>query len=225
MIIYGEFMSKENEKTLSVYQQYADKYMENTIAKDKESFKDAQAKERELHQFLKEGFLPLQINSTIFEIGAGAGENSLFLANSGYNIIASDVAGAFLNELKNKKLNTIKFDVLKDDFKQKYAGILCWRVFVHFTKEDAKIVLYKVFNALVEKGRFIFNAMNCQEHSVDSEWLDFHGYYHLGVERYYQYYDETELKHMIEEIGFKIVSVIHRGGTNNNKWLIFILEK
>lgn len=67
--------------------------------------------------------------------------------------------------------------------------------------------------------------MNCQGHEVDSEWLDFPGDYHLGIDRFYQYYDESELNQMICTTGFKIVQLFHKGGTDNSKWLVYILEK
>ena len=221
----NKLMSKENEKTVSVYKHYAAKYMENTLKKNDEEPEDTKIKELKLQRFLKESFSTLSRDSVIFEIGSGAGENATYLLDIGYNIVASDVAEDFLLAEKDKKLNAIKFNALEDSFQQKYAGVLCWRVFVHFTKEDAEVVLRKVFEALEDKGRFVFNVMNRQVHDVDSEWLDFKGTYNLGSERFYQYFDENELTFLIKQIGYKIVKVNHEGGSNKNKWIVYVLEK
>ena len=218
-------MSYENEKTVEVYNHFADKYIQNTLTKNEEDIIATQTKEKKLNDFLLFGFSTLPKNSSIFEIGSGAGENSAFLSKQGFNVTASDVALAFINETRNKQVKTIKFNVLTDSFQRKYDGILCWRVFVHFTLEDTIIALDKVYKALENKGRFIFNVMNIEEHNISSEWLDFSGVYHLGVERYYHYYDEIELNNLIEKIGFHIVQVKRDGGENNNKWLTYILEK
>ena len=118
-------MSVENEQTIAVYQQYANKYMENTILSINSSPKEAESKEKELNDFLIEGFSTLGMNASIFEIGSGAGENALFLKSKGYNVTASDVADAFLQELEAKKLQFIRFNILKDVLPQQFAGVLC----------------------------------------------------------------------------------------------------
>ena len=37
----------------------------------------------------------------------------------------------FIYETKSKGLDTIEFNVLEDDFKEKYSAVFCWRVLVH----------------------------------------------------------------------------------------------
>lgn len=88
-------MSTENEQTIAVYQQYANKYMENSILSINSSPKEAESKEKDRNDFLIEAFSTLGVNASIFEIGSGAGENALFLKSIGYNVTASDVANAF----------------------------------------------------------------------------------------------------------------------------------
>ena len=105
----------------------------------------------------------------------------------------------------------------------KKAG--CWRVFVHFTKEDALKIMQKAYSALEDSGIFIFNAMNRETKNVDNEWVDFEGEYHMGVERYYNYFSEEDFNDIIQKNGFKIEKLYKEGGDNNNKWLIYVLKK
>ena len=61
--------------------------------------------------------------------------------------------------------------------------------------------------------------------NIDSEWLDFDNEYHLGAERYYNYFTKTDLDDIIQQTKFQIANFEKEGGENNNKWLIYVLKK
>ena len=72
---------------------------------------------------------------------------------------------------------------------------------------------------------FIFNAINRETRDVDEEWVDFPNEYHMEAERYYKYFSEQELNEIITSIGYKIHAFYKEGGENNNKWLVYVLQK
>jgi len=72
---------------------------------------------------------------------------------------------------------------------------------------------------------FIFNAINRETKEIDNEWVDFEGEYHMGVERYYNYFLQEELDDIINQTEFKIETFYKNGGDNNNKWLIYVLKQ
>ena len=161
----------------------------------------------------------------IFEIGSADGANAKYIEKLGYKMIASDVAEDFINSIKSKGLKAIKFNILENEFDEKYSAIFCWRVFVHFTKNDALKVLKKVYDILEKDGLFIFNAINRETRDVEEEWVDFPNEYHMEAERYYKYFSEQELNEIISSIGYKIHAFHKEGGENNNKWLVYVLQK
>ena len=163
--------------------------------------------------------------SKIFEVGCSDGKNSKYIESLGYDVLASDVAKDFVEIASNNGMKTIKFNLLEDEFKEKYSGILAWRVFVHFTKDDCIKALHKIYQALNEGGLFVFNLMNREIREVDHEWVDFQNEYYLGVERYYNYFSEDFMNKAIEDNNFKIVQSFKEGGENNNKWLVYVLQK
>lgn len=218
-------MSKENEKTVEVYKNNANIYLETTIKHNSINPDKAKHKRENLENFIKKNIRLFPKNSKIFEIGAGDGSNSNYIKSIGYNITASDIADGFINEIKSKDIKTINFNILKDEFTEKYSAILCWRVFVHFTKEDVLESLQKIYNALENGGLFIFNVINIETKNVAEEWVDFPNEYHMGVERYYKYFSETELNEIIAKTGYKIYDFHKEGGENNNKWLVYVLKK
>ena len=111
------------------------------------------------------------------------------------------------------------------DFPEKYSAVFCWRVFVHFTTEDALRTIQKVYDTLEDNGIFIFNAINREIKSIDNEWVDFEGEYHMGAERYYSYFTKKDLDTIIQKTKFKIEDFHKDGGSNNNKWLVYVLRK
>ena len=218
-------MSKENEKTVEVYEKKAKVYLDTGIKHDSINLEKSKQKREKLENFIKKNIGQLPKGLKVFEIGSADGANAKYMKELGYQVTASDIAEDFIKETRKKGIETIKFNVLKDNFAEKYSAIFCWRVFVHFTKEDVEIILQKIYDALENGGIFIFNAMNREMKNVDDEWVDFTNEYHMGVERYYKYFLQEELNQIIDEIGYEIYSFHKEGGENNNKWLVYVIRK
>lgn len=218
-------MSIENKKTLEIYNQKAKTYLKTGIEHDSLNPEKAKLKREQLEKFIKNNIGTLPKDSKVFEIGSANGTNAKYIEKFGYRITASDIADDFINAIKSKELNTIKFNVLENEFNETYSAILAWRVFVHFTKSDVLEVLKKIYAALENDGLFIFNVINRETRDVDEEWVDFPNEYHMGAKRYYRYFSKDELNEIITKIGYTIHSFHKEGGENNNKWLVYVLKK
>ena len=218
-------MSIENKKTIEVYKEKAKVYLETSIKHDNIDPEKAKHKREKLENFIKTNLETLPIGAKVFEIGSADGKNAKYIEKLGYEVIASDIADDFINAIKSKDLRAIKFNILENEFDEKYSAVFCWRVFVHFTKEDAVKVLQKIYDILEKNGLFTFNAMNCETKDIDEEWVDFSNEYHMGAKRYYKYFSEKELNEIITKIGYQINTFYKEGGENNNKWLVYVLKK
>lgn len=218
-------MSKENEKTLKIYDDKAGTYLKTSIAHDNLDPEKAKRKSEKLHKFINGNIGTLPKGAKVFEFGSGDGKNAKYIEDLGYDMTASDVAEDFINATKSTGVKTIKFNVLEDRFKEKYSGVFAWRVFVHFTKEDALQVLKKTYDALEDNGIFVFNVMNREGKAVDEEWVDFSNEYHMGADRFYKYFKEEDMNEIIEQTKFKVYDFHKEGGSNNNKWLVYVLKK
>lgn len=218
-------MSKENKKTLEVYKEKAYLYLANSIEHDRIDPVKAKKKRDKLEELIKVNFSTLPKHAKVFEIGSGDGTNAKFIKNLGFEVTASDTADDFIKTTQKHGLKTIRFDAIEDNFSEKYSAIFCWRVFVHFTKEDAEKIIKKVFDALEDNGIFIFNAINRESKNINSEWIDFEGEYHMGAKRYYNYFNKKDLDNIIQQTNFHIKYFRKEGGENNNKWLVYVLKK
>jgi SAM-dependent methyltransferase len=217
-------MSEENRKTLATYDMAAQKYLDNSKAHDALNPEKTKRKRAKLEKNLERCFSTLPEGARILEAGAADGDNSIFLKSLGYDVIATDVAPAFIEALKARGLNTQKFNLLEDDFPDNLYGVLSWRVFVHFTHADIELALSRVYDALEVGGRFVFNVIDIATHDVPEQWVDFSDEYKMGAERFYAYYTEEEILDIVAQTKFKIAESWHEEGGHNN-WFVFVLEK
>ena len=130
-------MSKENEQTIEVYEQYGQKYLDRNSADIINNSKAKRDDERQIELFKNytQGF---SSEATIFEVGSASGRDARTLMRLGFhNITVSDVAEFFIDYLKKNGFSPIKFNLITDDFPSKYDIILCWAVLVHFKKDEA----------------------------------------------------------------------------------------
>lgn len=218
-------MSRQNQATLAVYDRLAKKYMDNTVAHSQLSPEKARKKQSVLEEFLLESFNETLSNGKILEIGSGDGSNALFLKNFGFDIIASDVADAFLASCRAKGLTTIKLNAIEDEIPSPLVGVLAWRTFVHFAKEDLAKTFQKIYAALTDNGVFVFNILNKAYSGVDEQWMDFPDEYKMGEQRFFAYYTDSYIKDLATKTGFKIKECQEQGGNTGNKWLCFVLQK
>ena len=218
-------MSKENDITVEVYKKKANIYLKTSIKHDNIDLDKAKCKRQKLEQFIKNNIEILPKGSKILEIGSGDGTNAQYIEKLGYDVTESDIAEDFIKATNSKGVKIIKFNVLKDKITEKYSAIFCWRVFVHFTKEDIENTFQRIYNILDNNGLFIFNVMNREIKKVEDEWIDFSNEYHMGAERYYRYFSKNEVDEVINKIGYQIYHFHTEGGDNNNKWLVYVLKK
>ena len=216
-------MSRENEQTLKVYDKCGLNYIKSILARNEKDLEKAAKKQAETETFLKEGFSSLAPRDKILEVGSGNGENAEYLVGLNYRVMASDVSEQFRKTIREKGLKCCKLNILTDEIDSLFDGALAWRVFVHFTPEDLEMAAKKIFGALRLGGRFVCNIINKEAHEVDSEWRDFDNEYHLGAERFFQYYSKEQAEKVFTNAGFEIVEFSYAG--ENNKWMLFVLEK
>lgn len=218
-------MSIENKKTIEVYKEKASTYLKTTIEHDNLDPEKAKRKREKLECFIKNVLENIPEKSKVLEIGSADGTNAKYIETLGYEVTASDIAEVFINEIKNKGVKTIKFNILEDDFIEKYSVIFAWRVFVHFTEKDIEKALKRAYDALEEKGFFIFNVINQETRNTVEEWVDFPNEYRMDAERYYRYFTETELNEIIKKARYEIHHFHKEGGENSDKWLVYVLRK
>lgn len=190
-------MSIENEKTINSYEKYAKEYVNQKNA----DFNDNTIKQK--HAMLSNCLKGVPKSGRLFEIGSGSGEDAAYIQSLGYsNLIVSDVADSFINILRKKGFSPIKFNLLKNDFPEKYDFIHCWAVLMHFTKKEAGESIRKIYNSLIDGGKVLF----CVKTSKDKA----EGWKRLSEkdgEIYFSFWSKDELELFLNQVGFKKIEI------------------
>ena len=215
-------MSVQNKKTIEAYQTNANRYLENNYKIDKELWEESQ---KNVQHLMKELLSSIPKDGRILEIGSADGEIASYIKSLGYDITASDIADDFIKEITKKGLEPIKFNLLEDEFKDKYNCIICWKVFVHFTDNDVLKALEKIYDALDDNGIVIFNLISGDQKDNKEEWIDFPDNYSIGIDRYFRYYLKEDMDTIISKTDFKIFDYKEEIGVEKIKWLIYVLKK
>lgn len=217
-------MSIENEKTLEVYESFGNAYLDNSHKRHAGKMPEIEEKRTKA---ILGGFSVLGEDARLLEIGSADGEVALLAQKLGFKVTASDVSEQFLAAIAETGLPYFKFNVLKDDLGgRKFDGIMAFRVFVHFTPEDLADALKNIYKLLRPGGRFVGDVLNCEDKGgKTSEWCDFGNGYEIGADRFFYYYDEGQVKKIIEDAGFVLEDIYLSGGDNGRKWFNLCLAK
>ncbi|MAZ40943.1 hypothetical protein CL654_02405 [bacterium] len=128
-------------------------------------------------------------NGSVYEIGAGNGRNSLFLASKGFDVEINDTSDAGIGAVENKAkelnldIKTNTEDVRSVKFSKEYDVVLSTFVFHHLKVKEGFQVVSKIKEATKKGG---FNVI-----SVFTKKGDF---YKLPISKLFFYLEENELK-------------------------------
>ena len=190
-------MSINNEKTINSYEKYAKEYVNQKNADSNDNII------KQKHAMLSNCLKGVPKSGRLFEIGSGSGEDAAYIQSLGYsNLIVSDVADSFINILRKKGFSPIKFNLLKNDFPEKYDFIHCWAVLMHFTKKEAGESIKKIYNSLIDGGKVLF----CVKTSKDKA----EGWKRLSEkdgEIYFSFWSKDELELFLNQVGFKKIKI------------------
>ncbi len=119
------------------------------------------------NDFLKDNYDKIA-KGKVLCIGSGEGRNAVFLAEKGFDVTAVDFSingikkTQSLAEKRNVKVESIESDVLEYDFgREKYEAVI--NMFLHFDRDNRKIVAGKIFQALKPGGLFISETYHVEQ--------------------------------------------------------------
>ena len=211
-------MSSQNDQTLRVYARHADLYEQDTLADFNNNSEKAE-KIRKSHQaFLSKSLETISKDGKLFEVGSGYGRDAVFIRALGYSIQVSDAVDSFIERLKREDFESVEFNLITDDFIEKYDYILANAVLVHFPKDEVEKSIRKIYDTLNPNGVFTFSlkqrAGGGEDYKTDI----------AGEKRYFSYWDIGEIERVVEKVGFKIALAKQVGGVRAC-WLDVIVKK
>jgi 2-polyprenyl-3-methyl-5-hydroxy-6-metoxy-1,4-benzoquinol methylase len=155
-----------------------------------EEFKDDQAAQkwwdsgeptplvRALEKFITSG--------NVLDMGAGVGQNRIYLASRGFDVLATDISGVAIQRIReNAHKNAVSLraqviDVVHQELENEFDVILCLGVLHHLHSDDALLVIKKIqqhtkpmgfnaINAFTRRGAFYASDPNTRNFYVDGK--------------------------------------------------------
>ena len=146
--------------------------------------------------WLDEALRDFPKTASLFEVGSGTGKDANYIESLGYKITMSDASMAFVEFLKKNNKSAWHFNVIKDEFDDKYDLIIADAVLLHFTESELMKVLNKLNAALKKSGRLAFTVKRVDGDFTEKE--------KLGNVRYFHLWQPDDLKIMLNAAGFVV---------------------
>jgi tellurite methyltransferase len=121
----------------------------------------------------------------VLDVGAGVGQNSIYLASRGFNVLATDISIAAIERIQARaralavSLRTDVRDIVNEELESAFDVIICTGVLHHLYTEDALSVIKKiqhhtkpmgfnVINTFTKRGDFYTRNPSTKRFYVDS---------------------------------------------------------
>jgi SAM-dependent methyltransferase len=198
--------SDHNQRTIAVYQDHVQDYLETTPQDMSNWGKD----------WLNHLLAGLPKTARIIEFGSATGRDAAYIQDQGYTIEATDATPAFVEMMQQRHLDARKLNLLTDPIEGQYDLILAIAVLLHFTPAEMKTVLAKIHAALKPGGTFAFTL----KQGAGEEWAS----HKLGEPRYFCYWNKEDITAELAEAGFSRTDVEISPGRSDLVWLSIIAQ-
>ncbi len=158
--------------------------------------------------------------TTLLEVGAGTGVDSLFFQNNGLDVICTDLSPDMVNLCREKGLKAYVMDFLHMDFPSAlFDAIYALNCLLHVPTRDLPTVLGKLKELLRPGGLFFLGVYGGQEEEGPHE-----GDPHVPP-RFFVHHTDEFMQHTLAQF-FEIVS-FRTIPVSNRKWHFqaFVLRK
>lgn len=173
-----------NQETLASYELGAQEYIDHTSHEISPLVKT----------WIDETLALLPSQAKILEIGSAFGRDADYIESLGYKVERTDATRAFVTVLQKKGHAARLFNVLTDPLTPCYDLVFANAVFLHFTPQELKTVLQKIYAALTKDGLLAFTV----KHGHGEEWTNAK----LGHPRYFCYWKEEDIVSLLNQNRF-----------------------
>jgi SAM-dependent methyltransferase len=174
---------------------------------------------------------------TVYDLGCGVGRHTVFLAQQGFNVTASDISSSAIENTRanlqqadvDARLHQLDMTEWPFDNGQ-FDTVIAFNVIYHANRSEIETILAQVKRVLRPQGLLFitFKSVLDSECGQGNQLATFTWAPTSGVEKGIPHYyvDETEAKRLLQD--FELVSMVHKqeiavaenGGRQRAHWLI-----
>jgi SAM-dependent methyltransferase len=191
-----------NARTISAYDQYAQRYIDQTTREVTGAAKE----------WLDRAVAGVQRGARILELGSASGRDAAYLRDLGYQVRCTDATPAFVAALRARGIAASQLNAITDDLPGDLDVVLADAVLLHFTRREFTAVTAKVRRALRPGGRFAFTV----KLGDGEDWSSAR----LGAPRFFCYWREPRVRVVLSAAGFPGADIRKaRGRAGDKDWL------
>lgn len=156
-------------------------------------------------KYIADFFIKNLKGQKVLDVGCGAGRDAKYFSEHGLSVTGIELAYNFIKIASKNAPNTklVRMDMRKLGFlENSFDGVWACASFLHLPKKDAKNALLG-FGKILKPGGLLCLGVK----KGDGEKLVKEKRY-KNKERFIAFYNEEELKNLVESCGFKIIKVI-----------------
>ena len=199
-------MTSDNDRTLQTYNDHIDNYVSGT----------PQIIYASLKVWMDQALSLIPEGGAILELGSGFGRDATYMKSCGYHVTATDAAQGFVDLLQKAGHETRLLNALTDEFGNSYDMIFAHAVLLHFSPEQAGLVIKKAFVSLNSAGVLAFSV----KQGSGAKWTN----EKLGSPRHFYYWQKPELEKLLKTTDFSDFAITE-GKSKNASWLYVIAKK
>lgn len=200
-------MSEANNRTVESYNAHIQEYIDGTPHKVLGVVKD----------WLDGSLADVPKDARILEFGSAFGRDAKYLAGLGYTVECTDAAPAFVDLLQQKGFDAKVLNAITDELPQGLDFVLANAVLLHFNRDEAVLVIKKVFDSLNTNGKFAFTLIQGEGEGWSEK--------KLGAPRFFCYWTEPQIRDVLESTGFGDVEISGDKAAANATWLQIVARK
>ena len=155
----------------------------------------------------------------VYDLGCGVGRHTLFLAQQGFTVTASDVSpSAIVHTRENLERRELKAELHELDMSDwpfesaSFDAIVAFNVVYHSTADKLEAVLAEIYRTLTPNGLLFvtFKSVQDSDYGQGEKLADFTYAPTSGIETgiAHYYIDEDELRRLMQN--FELISLIHK---------------
>ena len=200
-------MSKTNNRTVESYNAHIQEYIDGTPHEVLGVVKD----------WLDGSLADVPKDARILEFGSAFGRDAKYLAGLGYTVECTDATPAFVDLLQQKGFDAKVLNAITDELPQGLDFVLANAVLLHFNRDEAVLVIKKVFDSLNTNGKFAFTLIQGEGEGWSEK--------KLGAPRFFCYWTEPQIRDVLESTGFGDVEISGDKAAANATWLQIVARK
>lgn len=200
-------MSEANNRTVESYNAHIQEYIDGTPHEVLGVVKD----------WLDGSLADVPKDARILEFGSAFGRDAKYLAGLGYTVECTDATPAFVDLLQQKGFDAKVLNAITDELPQGLDFVLANAVLLHFNRDEAALVIKKVFDSLNTNGKFAFTLRQGEGEGWSEK--------KLGAPRFFCYWTEPQIRDVLESTGFGDVEISGDKAAANATWLQIVARK